>query len=115
MAIATRRDIEAANRRYEQNRKRKHVLDAINDHVTNYNVIGVGTFKVGGIYQVTWLVDGRAVGHNIFTIPEDECQEQTATEWFHTLVKSIMFGFDVEHADLIVSEVINDLPTNKAV
>lgn len=115
MAVATRRDIENANRRYEQRRKRKNVLEAINAHVTDYNIFGVGAFKAGSMYQISWMVDGRVVGHNIILIPEDECKDQTATEWFHTLVKSIMFGFDIEHADIIVSEVINDLPTNKEV
>lgn len=114
MALVTRKQNEKANRRFNRLRKRKHLMDAINEQVTDYNIVGVGEFKANAMYQVSWMVDGKAVGHNIIVIPEDECKDTTPTEWFHTFVRTVMFGFDIKHADLIVGEVKNDvLPVQK--
>lgn len=114
MALVTKRQNERANRRFNRLRKRKRLMDAINEQVTNYNIVGVGDFKVNGMYQVSWMVDGKVVGHNTIIIPADECKDITPTEWFHTFVRTVMFGFDIQHADLIVSEVKNDvLPVQK--
>lgn len=110
MALITN---EKANRRFNRLRKRKHLMDAINEQVTDYNIIGVGSFKTNTMYQVTWMVDGKAVGHNIIIIPEDECKDTTPTEWFHTMVRTIMFGFDIQHADIIVSEVKDDISSSQ--
>lgn len=110
MALVDAKTNERANRRYRRLRKRKHLQEAIKENVGHYNIIGQTTgFKVDTLYQVTWLVGGQAVGNAIVVPPAEECKDITADEWFHQYVRTIMFGFDIEQADVMVSEVINDV------
>lgn len=118
MALVTSQDNNIANQRYVERRRkqRREVLRQLADRVGGeYNVVGVGTFKVEGIYHVRWLVDGVQVGQSMLTIPTEECTEMTATEWFHQYVKTMMFAFDITRADILVSEVVNDTKEMHAV
>lgn len=104
-----------SRRRIGRLRKRKNLIDAIKEQVRDYNIIGVGNFKANTMYRVCWMVNGKEVSNNIVLIPADECTNITPTEWFHTLVKTILFGYDITHADLIVSEVKDDISSSQNV
>lgn len=112
MALVDAKINEKANRRFRRLKKkeRMNLQKAISQVVGTYNIIGqTSGFKVECIYQVTWLVGGRAVGNTMLTIPMEECTGRTPDDWFKEYVETMMFAFDLEHADVMVSEVINDV------
>lgn len=112
MSLVGIKEHHKANRRWRRLRKNKTLQQAIAENTGSYNIIGQGgAFVVGKIYHVTWMVGGKAVGNAFVTIPPDECKSMTATDWFNQYVQTIMFGFDISHADLIVSEVVDDTKT----
>ena len=115
MALVDNRINEKANRRYRRILKKyrtEQMAKAISESVGSYNIIGqTSGFKKDGIYQVTWLVGGKAVGNALLTIPSHECKSITPDEWFKQYVEMIMYAYDLEHADVMVSEVINDVKT----
>lgn len=115
MALVDAKQNEKANRRYKRIMKKyrtKTMAKAISEVVGSYNIVGQTTgFKKDGIYQVTWLVGGKPVGNALLTIPSHECKHITPDEWFKQYVEMIMYAYDLEHADVMVSEVINDVKT----
>lgn len=108
MGIVTARENEKANRRFRRQQRKHSLKQAISKSVGTFNIVGAVSFEVEHIYQVGWMVDGKLVGQTILTIPTEECVEQSAKEWFTQYVETMMFAFDIPHADIIVSEVIDD-------
>lgn len=111
MVLVTAKENERANRRYRRRQQRDALKNAISKNVGTYNIVGTVDFQVEHIYQVGWMVGGKLVGQTILTIPTEECYERTAADWFKQYVETAMFAFDIPHADIIVSEVIDDTKT----
>lgn len=111
MGVVTLKEHEQANKRFRRRQRENALKHAISKSVGTFNIIGSVGFEVEHIYQVGWMVDGQLVGQTILTIPSEECKEQTAAEWFKQYVETMMFAFDIAHADIIVSEVIDDTKT----
>lgn len=95
----------------KKNKPRDGILTALDTQIGTYNIVGpFGGFRKDGAYSVTWLVDGKSSTPMYMVLTKDCIHPHSPREWFDTYIKTMMFTFNIPHADIIVTEVKNDLP-----
>lgn len=87
------------------------IITALDTQIGTYNIVGpFGGFRENGAYSVTWTVDGKSSTPTYIVLTKGCIHPHNPREWFEAYIKTMMFTFNIPHADIIVTEIANDLP-----